>query len=460
MVSSLQKKLSAIEEYTPGSNLNSIVGQVPPSQLIVSLQIHVLQINSRLAAVLTSGQEDDEMMELRKTVEEIRNKKRIYSILEAVPCGPGENELRGVIDDFMRITAPRAHPSLTSFPTQNGFLFSNLFNRIHTEHNMRVAGIKGAELTNLITACQSDEELLNITRSLTAQQASEVVLSDLCIDKIPRIIVSLSKNVLFELLIGITNEQAAQVNKHLQIVRNAEWFTQKFKDIRKEVAAFCNKQTDKINRLNEELRDLPVSKISMNEVRAIENLRHEIFLARDAQLRLGILIKNVIIDIETKRLFYHELPQCYERLLARLSSHKDVHKVENVTGCPFGILFRNSFQEYADFDESDDSGLLSVICSWNLPHWTSWVDAGIMEKPDGELLAAWNADLSLAFQQGLKNLGELGLHSVNDLKQNHIYNSEMLIDYIFSKREALPVLSTTQRILGSAKPLFKIFGYQ
>lgn len=440
MVSPLKSKLNQIVEYTPESNLTTFVGRAEPAQIAYLLTFHFLQINSKLAAFLANAPDAEETYEIRKMLDVIREKKRVYSILEKVPKGLGKEKLQGALEDFLTISSPpKSFLSMSTTSLSPSFrILASMKQNHEDEYACYVMGKRGDELIGIVKEINNDDVLMKIAKHLTPSQAADIMLAEVCSTKIPRIIVSLSKDVFFEFLIGITDQAAKKINEHLTTwikeqrttKKCISWFTQRFEIIREEVAAFCNKQNDKINKLNEFLRKLPVNSISKNEIDIIEKLTHEVFLAKDAQLRLGILIKGVITDEETIHLFNYELPACYARLLLRLSQDEDEQRNQKVTGCPYGILYRNAYGEYHDCDANDSDALLCVICNWQLPHVENWIEAGILEKN-----TAWEKDAGAGFSKGLENLEKFGIRSIPDLKRERIFNSKMLIALI--KREVV-----------------------
>src|SRR5690606_23097242 len=123
-------------------------------------------------------------------------------------------------------------------------------------------------------------------------------------------------------------------------------------------------------------------------------------------------------------LFTKELPIRYIGLLNRVSDREADQKL--VSGCPYGIIYRLSFNEYAHShaEEASKEELVTIICSWNLPHWTDWVNHGILDRPADE--NEWKNNISKAYEAGIEQLQKKGIGSIQDLKKFRIFNAELL----------------------------------
>lgn len=489
MTSSIQDSLDAIRKWTsensvPNTNSHSI------DQTISELKFHFLTLNSKLAAnFLCNPNAADTLQQIRPFLIQLNPKETAALIMQEIECSDKDKaELNAILDHFQTIAShlintaqsPTIKPWFDPIPSlvlscrlQNSP--SKIFSP-QSEIEKRFSNLKGEKLIEAIENLESDEEVSNVAKTLTIQQVEEIIRAESCSSIVPRLLVSLESVVFFQYLLGIDNRTARLINSRLHKVRRQAWFTEKFKQIREDSANISNKQAKEIDLLNRRLRKLARNDITRQVIASIDELKQDTLFAFEAHKRLLILLENIEIDLETVYLFRVELPHRYEGLLKRLSDNQEDQR--KVSGCPYGILYRKSFEEYECIDmpnttatlnavstkspeqkaAEDGADLVSVICTWELPHWSDWIVAGILDTPDEQTLQEWTADGSKAFKEGLRNLINLDLASIQDLKRHRIFNAALLKNYIAEEKKKKREVQVDYQWLNPLQRLIQFVG--
>lgn len=251
----------------------------------------------------------------------------------------------------------------------------------------------------------SNEEIEIASKEFTLDQVQILIdkaLSDQTMAKqLPLLMVSLKH---YTISMVLKNRPDADIRKMNQILKQSpivkeEWFKDRFTAFKKSFIDDFNDERQKIDSLNDRLRDLQMDAIGQVHVDEINSFREHLERRRARVKKFDMLIDAILPDFEFTFLSKKGLPMAYTTLINRLSTDEDV--IEKDAGAPFGILYRKAFESHFPEEENYEFELAS------------------------KLLKKWGATDS-----EIATASKRGFSTVFDLKNKLIFNRTMLTEAI------------------------------
>lgn len=245
------------------------------------------------------------------------------------------------------------------------------------------------ELLEAYVKLEKLDEIISVVQSLTDEQAmvlSRSAMTDARMaERLPRFLVSLPYSHI-EHILSQHRLNLNALNEKLKASPDIqqEWFKKLFIKFRQSVVDACNASKIDIDNFNKALRFIEPAEISRTHLNRIKEL--EAIIQQHVKTLGALHTLLADIDPEMDHLTVDGLPPAYNSDLRRLSS-----KFSEISGSPFGIIYRKVFHGFQDYSPSKD-----VFKLWGIPE----------EKRPA------------------------AIHSVGDMKENEIFNPTLLEEYL------------------------------
>ena len=253
-------------------------------------------------------------------------------------------------------------------------------------------------------------------------------------------IVSLPYETLAVALQGMENEEIAFINQILlkssEISKYA--FQCLFRKQRQMLVEVCNAKGGAIDVLDKRFRvEIEPNAIRREDIKDILDLLQDIKEHLVVFKQYQLLFAKVVNDSESQRLIFGEDAEIeaeYTLQIKRLSD--DDKEILKVRGCPFGIIHRRVFVdnlviEAVDKDYfMDDEEAFEILGAWSIISLAEWRELGLLGEIDEQTFQELSKKSSAGFCLGRERLAKMGIWTIKDLKNRHIYNASLLKQFI------------------------------
>jgi len=211
----------------------------------------------------------------------------------------------------------------------------------------------------------------------------------------------------------------------------------------------CNQLKNEIDKICGDFHDLDRNDLSRIKINEIVDLTDRAVLDKEIINKLPIILRNVKIQSTSKLLFFEDLIKEHQSYVLRLTVHSE--KDEYPAGCVWPLLYRTVFScneinndqssnsisnessnDLSDDIFDDDCTVDMIFGDWNIVYTNDYRDIGIFAEISDEDLgrAQINGSSVSSHSIAYALLNVVGITTVSSLKHLHIYNRNMLKQYL------------------------------
>ncbi len=284
------------------------------------------------------------------------------------------------------------------------------------------------------------EEVQIVTQTLSFEQTH--YLYEFCFTnqnnrwKLPYFIASMPYVHLEKILASTTNKYLTQLNGILsEESKDAKiWFNNNFSC--QPFINRCNSWGPEIDKLTERLRRSDyVQKISFSDIKEIETLKQKILFSSRSLKALRELLYSVLLNAESKFVI-GELDDVYLTHISRLEPEGP--HLPSAKGCVYDIIHRIVFhRELEDEDKrlDDKDEAVEILAFWRIATIDDYFNVNLLpgytkDQIDDFKKSPDHNNPSILYNHSKKFLDKLGIKTIKDWKTLHIYNSQMLKEYL------------------------------